>query len=159
MQQRLSAGMTRRRLLLSGGGGVAVTLFLPELSAFAHAGRAVAELTEFPTKQVEARDMTAYIIGLRRSAPRGTEWAKEYLPKAAALVAKHGGKAFLRAEVGGNSTPRLLALEGTPPLAVRMIEFPSLELAQAFHDDPDYAPLKQLRQANVDMEVFVVERM
>jgi len=70
MQQRLSAGMTRRRLLLSGGGGVAVTLFLPELSAFAHAGRAVAELTEFPTKQVEARDMTAYIIGLRRSAPR-----------------------------------------------------------------------------------------
>ena len=103
--------------------------------------------------------MTAYIIGLRRSAPRGTEWATEYLPKAAALVAKHGGKAFIRAEVGGNSTPRLLALEGKPPLAVRIIEFPSLELAQAFHDDPDYAPLKQLRQANVDMEVFVVERM
>ena len=76
MQQRRSAGMTRRRLLLSGGGGVAVTLFLPELSAFADAGRAVAELTEFPTKQVEARDMTAYIIGLRRSAPRGTEWAR-----------------------------------------------------------------------------------
>jgi hypothetical protein len=25
--------------------------------------------------------------------------------------------------------------------------------------DPDYAPLKQLRQANVDMEVFIVERV
>ena len=97
--------------------------------------------------------MAAYIIGLGRSASSGTAWAKEYLPKAAALVAKHGGKAL----IGGNSTPRLLALEGKPPLAVVILEFPSLELAQAWHDDPDYAPLKQLRQANVDMEVFVVD--
>jgi uncharacterized protein (DUF1330 family) len=155
MQEWLPAEMTLRRFLLSGGGGVALTLRLPELSGFAHAGGAVAELTEYPTKKVEARDMAAYIIGLGRSAPRRTAWAKEYLPKAAALVAKHGGKPL----IGGNSTPRLLALEGKPPLAVVMLEFPSLELAQAWHDDPDYAPLKQLRQANVDMQVFVVERV
>jgi len=37
------------------------------------------------------------------------------------------------------------------------LEFPSLDHAQAWHNDPDYAPLKQLRQANIDMEVFVVE--
>jgi len=155
MQERLPAGMTRRRFLFSGGG--AVTLLLPELSAFVHAGGAVAELTEYPTKKVEARDMAAYIIGLRRSAPRETAWLKEYLPKTAVLVAKHGGKAL----IGGNSTPRLLALEGAkePPLGVVILEFPTLELAQAWHDDPDYAPLKQLRQANVDMEVFVVERV
>jgi uncharacterized protein (DUF1330 family) len=154
MQERLPAGMTRRRLLLSGGGGVAVSLFLPELSAFDHAGGAVAELTDYPTKKVEARDMAAYIIGLGRSAPRETTWVREYLPKVGPLVAKHGGKAL----IGGNSAPRLLALEGKPPLAVVILEFPSLELAQAWHDDPDYAPLKQLRQANVDMDVFVVER-
>jgi uncharacterized protein (DUF1330 family) len=107
--------------------------------------------------QKEARDVTAYIIGLRRSAPRGTAWVKEYLPKAAALVAKHGGKAL----IGGNSTPRLQILEGAeePPVAVVMLEFPSLEQAQAWHGDPDYAPLKRLRQANVDMDVFVVERV
>jgi uncharacterized protein (DUF1330 family) len=101
--------------------------------------------------------MAAYIIGLRRSAPRGTAWAKEYLSKTPALIAKHGGKAL----VGGNSTPRLLALEGAeePPLGVVILEFPSLEQAQAWHDDPDYATLKQSRQANVDMEVFVVERV
>ena len=101
--------------------------------------------------------MAAYIIGLRRSAPRGTAWLKEYLPKAGALAAKHGGKAL----IGGNSTSRLLALEGAeePPAAVVMLEFPSLEQAQAWHDDPDYAPLKQLRQANVEMEIFVVERV
>jgi hypothetical protein len=54
--------------------------------------------------------MAAYVIGLGRSAPRGMAWAKEYLPKAGALVAKHAGKAL----IGGNSTPRLLALEGSP---------------------------------------------
>jgi uncharacterized protein (DUF1330 family) len=155
MQERLPAGMTRRRFFLSGGGGVAVTLLLPELSAFAHAGGAVAQLTEYPTKKVEARDMAAYIIGLGRSAPRGTAWAKEYRPKAAALVAKHGGKAL----IGSDSTPRLLEGAKEPPLAVVLLEFPSLEQAQAWHDDPDYAPLKQLRQANLDMEVFVVERV
>jgi uncharacterized protein (DUF1330 family) len=154
MQERLPARMTRRRFLLSGGRRVTVSLLLPELSAFAHAGEAVAELTGYPIKKVEARDMAAYIIGLRRSAPRGTAWVREYLPKTATLAAKHGGKAL----IGGNSTPRILALEGEPPLAVVILEFPSLEQAQAWHDDPDYAPLKQLRQANVDMDVFVVER-
>jgi uncharacterized protein (DUF1330 family) len=153
MQERLPAGMTRRKFFLSGGGGIAVTLLLPELSAFAHAEGAVAELTEYPTKKLEARDMAAYIIGLGRSAPRGTAWAKEYLPKTAALVAKHGGKAL----IGGNSKPQLLEGAEGPPLAVVILGFPSLEQAQAWHDDPEYAPLKQLRQANVDMEVFVVE--
>jgi uncharacterized protein (DUF1330 family) len=97
--------------------------------------------------------MATYVIGLGRSAPRGTAWAKEYLPKAAALVAKHGGKAL----IGGDSRPSFLALEGRPPLAVVVLEFSSPELARAWHDDPDYAPLKQLRQANVDMDVFLVE--
>jgi uncharacterized protein (DUF1330 family) len=100
--------------------------------------------------------MAAYVIGLRRSAARETAWVKEYIPKTAALVAKHGGKPL----IGGNTTPRLLPLEGVqvqPPLGVVILEFPSLEQAQEWHDDPDYAALKQLRQANVDMEVFVVE--
>jgi uncharacterized protein (DUF1330 family) len=100
--------------------------------------------------------MAAYVIGLRRSAPLKTEWLKEYLPKTGALVAKHGGKAL----IGGNSTPQILTLEGAEdaPVGVVILEFPSLERAKAWHDDPDYVPLKQLRQANVDMEIFVVER-
>jgi uncharacterized protein (DUF1330 family) len=101
--------------------------------------------------------MAAYIIGLRRSAPRGTAWEEEYRPKTGALIAKHGGKVL----IGGNSTRPLLALEGAkePPLSVVILEFSSLKEALAWHADPDYAPLKQLRQANVDMEVFVVERV
>jgi uncharacterized protein (DUF1330 family) len=60
----------------------------------------------------------------------------------------------------GQLHARLLPLEGgQPPLGVVILEFPSLEQAQEWHDDPDYGALKQLRQANVDMEVFVVERV
>jgi uncharacterized protein (DUF1330 family) len=108
-----------------------------------------------PHIQQEESDMAAYILGLRRSEPRGTAWGEEYLPKTAALIAKHGGKVVL----GGNAPQALMALEGAakPPLSVVIVAFPSLEHAQAFHNDPDYAPLKQLRQANMDMEVFVVE--
>jgi uncharacterized protein (DUF1330 family) len=108
-----------------------------------------------PPIQQEESDMAAYIIGLRRSELRGTAWREEYLPKTAALIAKHGGKVL----IGGNAPQALMALEGEakPPLSVVIVEFPSLAHAQAFHNDPDYAPLQQLRQANVDMEVFVVE--
>jgi len=99
--------------------------------------------------------MAAYIIGLRRSELRETAWLEAYLPKTATLIAKHGGKVV----IGGNAPHALMALEGEakPPLSVVILEFPSLAHAQAFHNDPDYAPLQQLRQANIDMEVFVVE--
>ena len=99
--------------------------------------------------------MAAYIIGLRRSEPRGTAWREAYLPKTAALIAKHGGKVV----IGGNAPQALIALEGEaqPPLSVVVLEFPALAHAQAFHNDPDYAPLKQVRQANIAMEVFVIE--
>ena len=101
--------------------------------------------------------MAAYIIAIRRSAPRGTAWVEQYRPKTDALIEKHGGKVLVQS----SATRALLALEGseTPPLSVVIIEFPSLEQAQAWHNDPDYEPLKQLRQANIDMEVFVVERV
>jgi len=108
-----------------------------------------------PSIQQEESDMAAYIIGLRRSEPRGTAWVKEYLPKTATLIAKHGGKVV----IGDNAPQALMALEGAakPPLSVVVLEFPALEYAQAFHNDPDYAPLQQVRQANIAMEVFVVE--
>jgi uncharacterized protein (DUF1330 family) len=103
----------------------------------------------------EESDMAAYIIGLRRSEPRGTAWLEAYLPKTAALIAKHGGTVL----IGGNAPQALMALEGEakPPHSVVVLEFPSLAHAHAFHNDPDYTPLQQLRQANIAMEVFVVE--
>jgi hypothetical protein len=61
-----------------------------------------------PHIQQEESDMAAYIIGLRRSEPRGTAWLEEYLPKTAALIAKHGSQVL----IGGNAPQALIALEG-----------------------------------------------
>jgi hypothetical protein len=71
-----------------------------------------------PHIQQEENDTAAYIIGLRRSEPRGTAWLEEYLPKTAALIAKHGGKVL----IGGNAPQALMALEGrrSPPLRRRL---------------------------------------
>ena len=52
-----------------------------------------------PHIQQEESDMATYIIGLRRSEPRGTAWLEAYLPKRATLIAKHGGKVL----IGGDS--------------------------------------------------------
>src|SRR5215467_13922639 len=51
MQERPPAGMTRRRFLFSGGGGVAPTLRLPELLAFAHGGGAVRSSRNIPHRR------------------------------------------------------------------------------------------------------------
>src|SRR5262245_66287528 len=106
-----------------------------------------------PHRLQEESNMAAYIIGLRRSESRGTAWREAYLPKTAALIAKHGGKVV----IGGNAPQALMALEGAtkPPLSVVIVEFPSRAHAHAFYNDPDYAPLQQVRQANLAMEAFV----
>src|SRR5262245_17859846 len=83
-------------------------------------------------------------------SPAADGMDKGISPEDGRPVAKYGGKPL----IAGNSTLRPLALEGTePPLGVVILEFPTVEQAQRWHDDPAYAPLKQLRQANVEMEV------
>ena len=98
--------------------------------------------------------MATYVIGLRRSEPRDKAWGAVYRPRTDALIEKHGGKMLIR----GNSI-RPLEGDGRPPLSVVIIEFPSVEQAEAWHNDPDYAPLKKLRQANIDMDVLLVDHV
>src|SRR5262245_2907578 len=109
-------------------------------------------LPHIPQKE---SNMEANIIRLRRSEPGGTAGSEEYRSKTAALPAQHDGKVL----IVRNAPQTLLALEGEakPPLSVVIVEFPSRAHAHAFHTGPDYAPLQQLRQANIDLEVFVVE--
>jgi uncharacterized protein (DUF1330 family) len=94
--------------------------------------------------------MAAYAIGsLQRQDPA---WMKTYGPKGSELVAKHGGRHLVR---GG----KMEVLEGTAPLpsAIVVLEFPSMEQARAWHNDPEYAPLIRLRQSGSDLEFVLVE--
>jgi uncharacterized protein (DUF1330 family) len=75
----------------------------------------------------------------------------EYRRQVGPLIARYGGRYIVR---GGAVTP----LEGTAPQRrLVIIAFPSIEAARAFYECADYAPVRQLRLASADTDVFLVE--
>ena len=94
--------------------------------------------------------MAAYVIG--RVQIWNNDWVAEYGPKTAALVEKHGGKFLVRR----GKMDKLEGKEALPNVVV-VIEFPSMDKAKAWYNDPDYAPLIKLRQTGSDNELMVVE--
>jgi uncharacterized protein (DUF1330 family) len=102
-----------------------------------------ANLEEKPT-------MPAYAIG--RLTMRDPSWLQEYGPKVAGLVEKHGGKYLIR----GGAMERLEG-SGDLPSAMVVVEFPSMEQARAFYNDPEYAPMIKLRQSGSDLDFILVE--
>lgn len=76
---------------------------------------------------------------------------EEYKAKVPAIVRKHGGEYLAR---GG----RFIVLEGDwKPTRVAVLRFPNIEAAQALYDDPEYQPLKALRQRVSKMDFVVIE--
>jgi uncharacterized protein (DUF1330 family) len=75
----------------------------------------------------------------------------DYRIQVAPLIARYGGRYIVR---GGAVTP----LEGTAPeRRLVIIAFPSIDAARAFYDCADYAPVRQLRHASAETDVFLVE--
>jgi len=74
-----------------------------------------------------------------------------YAAQVPPLVARHGGTYLVR---GGS--PR--TVEGTwLPNRVVVLQFPDAAAAQAFVDDPDYAPVKAIRHAASTGQMILVE--
>lgn len=96
--------------------------------------------------------MAAYVIA-RVVEVRDTAWRAEYRPKLAPLVEKHGGKFLVR----GSATKERLEGKEKLPSTIVVLEFPSMEDARAWYNDPDYAPLIKLRQSGSDTEVVLVQ--
>ena len=94
--------------------------------------------------------MAAYIVA--QLDVKHTNWQKEYGPKAGALVHKHGGKVL--AEVG--DTLERLAGKRALPSVLFLLAVPSLEQAQAWYNDPEYAPMMHVRQTGTDADIVVV---
>ncbi|MEL6521496.1 MAG: DUF1330 domain-containing protein [Pseudomonadota bacterium] len=84
--------------------------------------------------------------------PTTEDWIPSYLPAVGALVAKHGGQYKAR-------TASHKQLEGSDaPAALRIIiEWPSMEAAHAFMDDPDYAPYLKARSEGAENVHFVID--
>jgi len=95
--------------------------------------------------------MPAFAIGLYNI--RDVSWRPAYREVVDKLVAKHGGRYVAR------TTSKWEVLEGAAPdvTNITMIEFPSMERARAWYNDPDYVPMKRLRQAGSHLNFLLVE--
>lgn len=75
---------------------------------------------------------------------------EEYKSKVPALVQKHGGEYLVR---GGE----FVVLEGRwKPDRLVLFRFPDLASVKRLFDDPEYAPLKKLRQSVSTADIVAV---
>ena len=93
--------------------------------------------------------MAGYVIAqLRVNEP---EAFKEYVKQNTVAVAQYGGKFLVR---GGE----MEVLEGECPYPRAVVlEFPSVEVARAWYDSPEFEEVKALRQATSDSNLMLVE--
>ncbi|WP_322544770.1 DUF1330 domain-containing protein [Rhodococcoides fascians] len=76
-------------------------------------------------------------------------YGQEYIPGAMELINKHGG-----AVVG--LAPQLTKVEGEPSAQTGVIiAFPTEDAFKAWYDDPDYAPLRELRHSITSTRTMV----
>ena len=95
--------------------------------------------------------MPAFAIGLYNI--RDASWRPAYRETVDKLVARHGGRYVAR------TTNPWEVLEGSAPdiTNITMIEFPSMEHARAWYNDPEYVPMKCLRQGGSRLNFLLVE--
>ncbi len=94
--------------------------------------------------------MAAYVVG--DVIVTDDAFAEEYRPKVQETVEKHGGK-FI---AGPGNFEKLEGTRALPDWHV-IIEFPTLDLARAWYNDPDYAPLIKLRDSGSRSEIVLIE--
>jgi len=93
--------------------------------------------------------MSAYVIvNVDVKDPSAYEEFKANVP---ALVRKYGGEYLVR---GG----KFVVVEGDwKPSRLVLFRFPDIASAQTLYNDPEYQPLKVLRQRASKMDIVVVE--
>jgi uncharacterized protein (DUF1330 family) len=93
--------------------------------------------------------MAAYVVV--RIKVHDPSWRTTYGPRVTELVARHGGRYIAR-----GATPERIEGDAPLPDAVTVIEFPSMDAAHAWHNDPDYAPWIKLRQSGSVADIVLI---
>jgi len=95
--------------------------------------------------------MPAYMVAFVRVEDQEA-FNSIYLEKAAKLVERHGGTTIAVAD----NPP---TIEGTLPKGrLVILEFPSMEHAENFYNDPEYQPLKEARMQISQSDSTLFER-
>ncbi|MGY9054705.1 MAG: DUF1330 domain-containing protein [Alphaproteobacteria bacterium] len=96
--------------------------------------------------------MPSYII--YETTITDDSWRVEYGEKVGPLLAKHGGKVIVR-----DRAPARIEGSRSLPSVVVVIEFPTRAAAEAWHNDPAYKPLHELRNTGSSAEVVLVDNL
>lgn len=97
----------------------------------------------------------AYLIGqIDVSDPVG--YAKEYLPKARAIIKAHGGR-LVAAAGAAASGPQVVAVDGEAPKRVVIYMYPSMDALLAWRNDPEYVKVRRIGEKYAKYHTFAVE--
>jgi len=113
-------------------------------------GYAVALDSEFETLTWSAILMSVYIIADIKITD--DSWVPDYAANVHDIVHKHGGKYLARS---GN----IKVMEGEPldTSLIALLEFPDADAAEAFANDPEYAPYGQARQKGSESRFQLID--
>ncbi|MGK2941265.1 MAG: DUF1330 domain-containing protein [Immundisolibacter sp.] len=92
------------------------------------------------------------VIMLATQKVKDWDLLAEYRKGAGPIVRRHGGELL-----GRSNTPE--CLHGEPADSAIVFRFPSREAVDAWLADPDYQPLKIIRDRAVDMNLLIVDAM
>ncbi|MGB0572483.1 MAG: DUF1330 domain-containing protein [Alphaproteobacteria bacterium] len=93
--------------------------------------------------------MTAYLFATVEL--HDADGYEAYKTTAPAVIEKHGGRYIVR---GGDNE----VVEGTWPAGrIVVLEFPDFASANAFVDDPEYAPIAAIRHTTATSHIWIVE--
>lgn len=96
--------------------------------------------------------MPAYLMVFREGPVRDSAEMEEYQRKTRKMASDYG---LTPLAVYGSVHP----LEGAPPEAVVMLQFPTVEDARAWYNDPVYQDALSHRLKAADFRVMIVEGM
>jgi uncharacterized protein (DUF1330 family) len=91
--------------------------------------------------------MKAYVVGLLEM--NNWNWYDEYYQNTAKLIEKYGGK-----YIASGIKPDVLEGKSTPNAHV-ILEFPSIEDARSWYQDPEYKKMIKLRQSGGSSDIFI----
>lgn len=95
-----------------------------------------------------------FVAEITVTNPEG--YAKEYAPKAQAIIKSHGGQ-FLAIGGAGGAAKSILPFDGDPPKRLVVQRWESMDQIKQWRDDPQYQALRKVGEKYATFRSFAVE--
>lgn len=103
----------------------------------------------------QAQPPVYYIAEIDVTNPEA--YAKEYVPKARALIQSHGGRFLATGGTGGATTGKVVALDGDAPKRLVVQQWESMAKIQAWRSDPEFIAHRKVGEQFAKFRSFAVE--